>query len=61
MEDPNSELAGMPVVEVWRSKKVIVLKRSLAKGYADTPNPLVRCCVVRAPLRLCHARLLAAD
>ena len=40
VEDPDSELAGMPVVEVWRSKKVIVLKRSLAGGYADVENPL---------------------
>ena len=34
VENPASELAGMPVVEVWRSKKVIVLKRSLGGGYA---------------------------
>ena len=40
VENPNSELAGMPVVEVWRSKKVIVLKRSLGGGYADVENPL---------------------
>ena len=40
VEDPDSELAGMPVVEVWRAKKVIVLKRSLAGGYADVENPL---------------------
>jgi NAD(P) transhydrogenase len=40
VEDPNSELAGMPVVEVWRSKKVIVLKRSLGGGYADVGNDL---------------------
>jgi NAD/NADP transhydrogenase beta subunit len=40
VEDPNSELAGMPVVEVWKAKKVIVLKRSLAGGYADVENPL---------------------
>ncbi len=45
----------MPVVEVWRSKKVIVLKRSLAKGYADTSNPLVCASIGCAPLRLCHA------
>jgi hypothetical protein len=42
VENPNSELAGMPVVEVWRSKKVIVLKRSLGVGYAGSENPLVR-------------------
>lgn len=40
VEDPSSELAGMPVVEVWRAKKVIVLKRSLGGGYADVENPL---------------------
>jgi NAD(P) transhydrogenase len=32
----------VPVVEVWRSKKVIVLKRSLGVGYAGSENPLVR-------------------
>jgi len=40
VEDPNSELAGMPVIQVWRSQKVLVLKRSLAGGYADVENPL---------------------
>ena len=40
VEDPNSELAGMPVIQVWRSRKVLVLKRSLAGGYADVENPL---------------------
>lgn len=38
--DPDSELAGMPVIQVWRSHKVLVLKRSLAGGYADVDNPL---------------------
>jgi len=38
--DPDSELAGMPVIQVWRSRKVLVLKRSLAGGYADVDNPL---------------------
>ena len=38
--DPNSELAGMPVLEVWRAGKVIVMKRSLGGGYADVANPL---------------------
>ena len=38
--DPDSELAGMPVIPVWRSRKVLVLKRSLAGGYADVDNPL---------------------
>ena len=40
VENPASELAGMPVIEVWKSKKVIVLKRSLGGGYADVENPL---------------------
>ena len=40
VEDPDSELAGMPVIEVWKSNKVIVLKRSLGGGYADVENPL---------------------
>jgi len=38
--NPESELAGMPVIEVWRASKVIVMKRSLAGGYADVENPL---------------------
>ncbi|CAN7977320.1 unnamed protein product, partial [Ixodes persulcatus] len=33
-EDPNSIIAGMPVLKVWNSKKVIVMKRSLGVGYA---------------------------
>lgn len=40
IEDPNSAIAGMPVLEVWKSKQVIVMKRSLATGYADIDNPL---------------------
>jgi len=40
IEDPNSSIAGMPVLEVWKSKQVIVMKRSLATGYADIDNPL---------------------
>ncbi len=40
MEDPNSAIAGMPVLEVWKSKKVIVMKRSMASGYAGVENPL---------------------
>jgi len=40
VEDPNSIIAGMPVIEVWRAKQCIVLKRSLATGYADIPNPV---------------------
>ena len=40
IEDPNSPIAGMPVLEVWKAKNVIVMKRSLATGYADIDNPL---------------------
>jgi len=39
-EDPNSEIAGMPVLRVWNSKQVIVMKRSLAAGYAGVDNPV---------------------
>ena len=38
--EPDSVIAGMPVLQVWKSKQVIVMKRSMASGYADVPNPL---------------------
>jgi NAD(P) transhydrogenase len=40
IEDPNSIIAGMPVMHVWESKQVIVMKRSLAAGYAGVDNPV---------------------
>ena len=40
VEDPSSPLAGMPVIHAWHSDKVVVMKRSLAQGYAAVENPL---------------------
>jgi NAD(P) transhydrogenase subunit beta len=39
-EDPNSPIAGMPVLTVWEADHVIVFKRSMASGYAGVQNPL---------------------
>eukprot|EP00519_Triparma_laevis_P004717 CAMPEP_0182502384 /NCGR_PEP_ID=MMETSP1321-20130603/13257_1 /TAXON_ID=91990 /ORGANISM="Bolidomonas sp., Strain RCC1657" /LENGTH=1047 /DNA_ID=CAMNT_0024707259 /DNA_START=41 /DNA_END=3184 /DNA_ORIENTATION=+ len=39
-DDPNSEIAGMPVLRVWNAKQVIVMKRSMAAGYAGVDNPV---------------------
>mmetsp|Transcript_4257 Transcript_4257/g.5347 ORF Transcript_4257/g.5347 Transcript_4257/m.5347 type:complete len:262 (+) Transcript_4257:76-861(+) len=40
VNDPKSAIAGMPVIEVWRAKHVVVMKRSVASGYAGVDNPV---------------------
>ncbi|MPV88501.1 Re/Si-specific NAD(P)(+) transhydrogenase subunit beta [Georgenia ruanii] len=40
LEEPGSPIAGMPVLQVWNAKEVIVFKRSMATGYAGVQNPL---------------------
>ncbi|MBV1857202.1 MAG: NAD(P)(+) transhydrogenase (Re/Si-specific) subunit beta [Nannocystaceae bacterium] len=40
LDDPNSPIAGMPVLECWKSEKTVVMKRSMGTGYAGVQNPL---------------------
>jgi len=40
LDDPNSPIAGMPVLECWKSTKTVVMKRSMGTGYAGVQNPL---------------------
>lgn len=40
LENPNSPIAGMPVLEVWKARNVVVFKRSMNTGYAGVQNPL---------------------
>lgn len=40
LEEPGSPIAGMPVLEVWNARDVVVFKRSMATGYAGVQNPL---------------------
>jgi NAD(P) transhydrogenase subunit beta len=39
-DDPNSPIAGMPVIQVWHAHEVVIFKRSMAPGYAGVQNPL---------------------
>ncbi|KAL4886139.1 NAD(P) transhydrogenase [Aspergillus karnatakaensis] len=38
--EPDSSISGMPVLQAWKSKEVIVMKRGMSSGYADVPNPM---------------------
>ncbi len=40
VERPNSPIAGMPVLEVWKARRCVVMKRSMGSGYAGVANPL---------------------
>jgi len=38
--EKGSAIAGMPVLHAWKSKSVVIMKRGMASGYADVPNPM---------------------
>ena len=40
LEDPDNPIAGMPALQVWNAKNVVVNKRTIGTGYADIYNPL---------------------
>jgi len=40
-EDPNSVIAGMPVLQVWKAKQVVMMKRTMGAGYAGAENPVM--------------------
>ena len=39
-DDENSPIYGMPVIEVWKARTIVVFKRSMASGYSGIDNPL---------------------